>query len=340
MNKLAKKSINERLVNSKFSFTKNFLYFLIFPLLVLIVGIILVSTVGFNLGVDFGKGTTFKLCVNYGDAEIENATNYDIDNQKDYSTVCGKIRTILNDEGLSIVSFRKTKMNIYEYGLTEGYQAVEVTYSNVAKSNDELKQKLLDEFGYQGYDKMITSFDKLNSRYSFDFIIGIVASIVFALLIAIIYMSARYNLSAMFVCLLQVALDIFMTIGLILVTRVTVNLSIGAVLLSTFLFSLFNLIYFYMKVKEGFKNGEYEGMKKNEIADKLTKKITANKTVVYIALLCISLLLIPFVDVAVGLILSLITTFYTSQFILPTLWSTMYVSKKKMKVNKEKDALN
>ena len=57
MNKM--KALNQKIVSSKFNITKNFLYFLIVPAVLLIVGIILLSTVGFNLGTDFTGKSTF-----------------------------------------------------------------------------------------------------------------------------------------------------------------------------------------------------------------------------------------------------------------------------------------
>ena len=121
-------------------------------------------------------------------------------------------------------------------------------------------------------------------------------------------------------------------------------MTLGIVLFTTFLFTVFNVMYYYMKMKDGVKQGKFDKMRNSEMANTLTKEITCKKIFVYIALFVIALLFTIFAvqgvkEVALGIIISLVVTFYTSQFILPTLWATMYSKKKKNKNynNQQKD---
>ena len=79
-----KMQLNQKIINSKFNITKNFLYFLIVPAVIILVGIILLCTVGFNLGTDFTGSSTFKVYVNNENTLGEEIASYNLDNKDDY----------------------------------------------------------------------------------------------------------------------------------------------------------------------------------------------------------------------------------------------------------------
>lgn len=330
------KTMKNAFVNSKFSFTKNFLYFLIIPALILIVGIVLMTTIGFNLGTDFKGGVTFKVYANYEQVvDSPDAASYDLKNQQDYDVMHDKIVNVLGDNGLKVVSYRTTTMNIREYNVYNG-QAVEVVYQNSGKSLTEVRDQIVHEFNYDAYDGAVSSFDTMQSQYTFDYVIGLVAAVVFGLVAMIVYLSLRYDRSAMFVSILQVALDMFMVIAMLLITRLTVNLTVAITLLTTFLLSAVNLIYFYAKIKTSIKQGKFEKVKPSVMADTLTKELICKKSIVTCILLVVFALLAAFVgggvrEVAIGVVISLVVTFFTSQCLLPSFWSTMRSTRKKKK---------
>ena len=335
MNKI---SLEKKILNSKFSYSKNFLYFLIVPILILIVGIVLISTIGFNLGVDFKGGVTFKVYAN-NEAIIEgdNIIQYDLNKKSSYDEFQNKIETVLNENGLSVISYRQTSMSIYDYDVYAG-QALEIVYQNNYDNADDINQKVRDEiistFSYENYDLAVSSFDNVIPNYSFNWVIGVVSAIIFALIIAIIYLSLRFNSSASIVALLTVAFDIFLTLGLIAICRLVVNMSIGIILLVTFFISIFNVIFYFVKVKENLKAGKFEKMKNSEMADLTVKELTLNKIYIYVFLLLISLFFTIIAvggvrEVALGIMISVLVTFYTSQCLLPSYWAAIYKNKKK-----------
>lgn len=330
--------LKEKIQNSKFSFTKNSLYFLIAPLVIFIIGLVLMLTVGFNYGTDFTGGRTFKVYVN-NDGIVTNADSkkYDLNNTKDYDTVYSKIKTILDDNGLKIVEYKKTAINVTEYNVYGG-QAVEVVYQNNfdnANEKDEaVRDSLITSFRYEGFENSITTIDKTYSEYTFNWTVGVLAAIVFALLAAMIYLSFRYDRSAGLIAFIQVAFDLFLTLSLIAICRLTINLTVGIVLLSTFVISLANIFAYYVNVKSNFKQGKYEGMKNSEIAnytikENLLKKIFAYSFLMLVAIMFSALAVEGVREVALGIMIALVVTFYSSQFILPAAWSTIFKKKKK-----------
>lgn len=338
MNKFINTTKNN-FINSKFSFTKNFLKFLAFPALVLLAGIILCVTVGFNLGTDFSGGVTFKVYANYEQVlEGDNILSYDLNEKQDYDEMKDKVVNVLNDNGLKVVSYRKTTMDISEYNIFGG-QAVEVVYQNSDKSLNDVREQILQEFGYMPCENAVTSFDTMQSLYSFDYVIGIVAAVVFGLIATIIYLTFRFDHSALLVSILHVAFDMFMIIGMLLITRLTVNLNVSVILLTTFLLSIANLIYFYASMKTSIKQGKFEKVKPSVMADTLTKELTFKKIFVNLSLMIIFVLLASLIgggirEVSLGIIIALLVTFYSSECIMPSLWATISSTRKKKKMLK------
>ena len=347
INMKEKISLNKRITSSKFSFTKNFLYFLIVPALILIVGIILISTIGFNLGADFTGKSVVKIYVNNEDRFGEEIVSYNLDNQADKDTIYDKIELVLSENDLSIESFRTTTMTITDYSVYQG-QAVEITYQNISNDldsitakNNDVRSSLITAFGYSEFEDAVSSIDYAPSTADFGWITGTVAGIVFGYLVLAIYMAFRYNPSIFLVGLMQIAIDLFLTLGLISIFRLTINLSLAIILVSTFMISAINLFYYYSKLKSNIKSGRFEKAKNNVIADATIKEITLNRVIAYVSLLIVTVIFSALAveavrEVALGIMISLIVTFYTSQFLLPSFCSVFYRERKRSKTVRSK----
>ena len=61
--KKSKFSLDDKIQNSKFNYCKNLKWFLIAPIAIVLVGIIILSTLGFNLGIDFTGGSNMTIFV-------------------------------------------------------------------------------------------------------------------------------------------------------------------------------------------------------------------------------------------------------------------------------------
>lgn len=334
MNK--KTSMQQKIENSRFDFIKKSLYFVIIPLIILVVGIILASTVGFSKGIDFAGGQTFKVYVN-DEAKLADATVYDLKEKEDYKDVYQKITLVLKNNKVDIVSYQTSNIDLNDYDVYGG-QAVKVTYQSNSNSSETsaIRQQLLDAFDYENYESAISSIDEVPPVYSFDWAIGLMAAVVLALVAAIIYMAIRYSKSAIFVVFIQAALDIFLTLALLLICRVSINLTLGIVVLAAFMISLINSFVFYNKVRGTRKSGAEEKTSNYEMANRTCKQILWKKSMFYIGAMLVALLFVVLSTsavsaVAVGIVLALISTFYTSTFLLPTFWSIVDKPKKAKK---------
>ena len=142
-------SIDERLVNTKFDFCKNLKWFLIAPLAIILVGVILLCTLGFNLGIDFTGGSNMTVYID------EAGTYGEVHSTKDLNEIQNKIQAVLNENGLKITTIQTTTMNVSSLGIEKG-SAVIVKYQNnnslktseIEEMNDQIRERLLEEFGY------------------------------------------------------------------------------------------------------------------------------------------------------------------------------------------------
>ena len=111
-------SIDEKIENSKFSYTKNLKYFIIAPLFILVAGIVLLCTLGFNLSFDFTGGTSMTVFTNFNNAndsvvfEDENMASFNLENDDEYQAACEKIEKVLNSFDLSASSYQAATMTI------------------------------------------------------------------------------------------------------------------------------------------------------------------------------------------------------------------------------------
>lgn len=336
-------NLEKRMSNSRFSINKNFIYFLIAPIIILLVGAIILSTCGYNLGYDFTGGTTFRMFINKDNEIITTVDNYDLENRDDFNEVYNKVVGIVEENGGKVVSFKTTGMTVLDYNIMEG-QAIEVTFQNsstdkeeIETQNNNIKQAIVDGFELSDYEKIISEFDVVAQKASSSWVIALVCSAILAFVAGVVYIMARYCVSALPVGIILLAFDLFMMLSLILICRVPIGMSIGGVVLATTLMSLFNLFRFYNRVKEGHKAGKFDKLRNSEISDSIANSQSFIKTLIYIVLALITLILvIVSVDAirftALSVLMALIVTYYNSQFILPSIFTVLYRKNKKKKV--------
>lgn len=337
MNKM--KKLENKITNSNFKISKNFIWFIIAPIIILLLSVILIPTIGFNLGTDFTGYSSFKVYVN-NENTFDAVESYDLKENVDYNEVYDKINTILKDNELKVVSIRISSINLMEdYNIADG-QALEVLFQNSCQGqekinveNENLRQELIAEFGYENYENAITSVDFSDAKPSFNWLIGLLSAVVFALLAVIIYMMFRYNKSAWIVLILQAGLDMLLFVGLLSIFRLTVNFTIGISILATFVLTILNAFVFYAKMKENLNAGKFTNLKNSEMADKNVKEYLFKKILIYVVMFIFVFLLAIISaevvrEVALGLSIGLLVTFFTSTFFTPAVWSVVYKEKK------------
>ena len=333
---------------SNFNFYKNFKFFAIASLVLIIIGAFLCGFLGFNLGTDFMGVSTIKVYTNAeGNTTGENIQSYDIDTAEGYNDALQIISNTLAGFDTSINSVQKTTINITAQNIL-GAKALEINFYNNAslsqeeqiEKNGQIKTALMKAFGYSTGDSVVVegvSDAKIVSQYNnnstiiYSAIIALIVSIVFA----IIYLVCRYERTAFVTGFFTFLHDIVLLFALLAITRVPVNLATIGVFAFSFFMTCINLIVFYSKSKEMTVGGAVDKTNATAVANAVSKNNIKLNFYLYLVLFIIAILIMAFstsstmLFTGVALLLAVIVNYYSAQFILNGFYGIIYKPVKK-----------
>lgn len=344
-NKLKSFSMDKIISQSKFDYCKNLKWFLIAPLVIVLVGIILLFTVGFNLGLDFTGGTVIKV---YGNEQgiIENATQYKVGKNSDFNAMKAKINEVLAKHNLKIDSARTSSIEVngVEGGAIEiRYQNVKnATGSEIAELNKLIRSDLQEAFGYTSesvevdYSSAISAPEVVTATASSELLMNAFIAMLVAIVLILIYIAIRFEITSGLAAILALFHDLLVMTSCVLIFRITINSSFIAALVTILGYSINNTIIIFDRIRENAKSGNYDKASNVAVANAsvrqtMTRSVfTTLTTFVTIAMVAI----IGVADIrefAVPILIGILAGFYSSVFITPGLWSIAYRPRKKKK---------
>ena len=369
MNKKVKHfSIDDKIANSKFSFTKNLKYFLIAPIIITIVGIVLLCTLGFNLGFDFTGGTNMTIYTN--GERLENGAfseqSYDVDKDEDYNTVLEKIDSVLGEFNLEASSYQKTTIDINAdrglgFVISDG-GAVIVKFQNgegdVEEVNNKIRLALMEEFGYislpentdimslddstvqsyidgTNYSALIANGGVTTASASSELMMRSFLALLVAIVLILIYVAIRFELTSGLAAILALFHDIIITSSIMLICRVQINSAFIAALITILGYSINNTIIIFDRIRENVKMSKNLGKINNfEVADRsvrqtLTRSILTTLTT-FIMIFFVTVIGVSDIqEFAFPIMIGILSGFYSSIFLTPGLWAIAYRPSKK-----------
>lgn len=369
MNKKIKHfSIDDKIANSKFSFTKNLKYFLIAPIIITIVGIVLLCTLGFNLGFDFTGGTNMTIYTN--GERLENGAfseqSYDVDKDEDYTTVLEKIDSVLGEFNLEASSYQKTTIDINAdrglgFVISDG-GAVIVKFQNgegdVEEVNNKIRLALMEEFGYislpentdimslddstvqsyidgTNYSALIANGGVTTASASNELMMRSFLALLVAIVLILIYVAIRFELTSGLAAILALFHDIIITSSIMLICRVQINSAFIAALITILGYSINNTIIIFDRIRENVKMSKNLGKINNfEVADRsvrqtLTRSILTTLTT-FIMIFFVTVIGVSDIqEFAFPIMIGILSGFYSSIFLTPGLWAIAYRPSKK-----------
>ena len=369
MNKKVKHfSIDDKIANSKFSFTKNLKYFLIAPIIITIVGIVLLCTLGFNLGFDFTGGTNMTIYTN--GERLENGAfseqSYDVDKDEDYNTVLEKIDSVLGEFNLEASSYQKTTIDINAdrglgFVISDG-GAVIVKFQNgdgdVEEVNNKIRLALMEEFGYislpentdimslddstvqsyidgTNYSALIANGGVTTASASNELMMRSFLALLAAIVLILIYVAIRFELTSGLAAILALFHDIIVTSSIMLICRVQINSAFIAALITILGYSINNTIIIFDRIRENVKMSKNLGKINNfEVADRsvrqtLTRSILTTLTT-FIMIFFVTVIGVSDIqEFAFPIMIGILSGFYSSIFLTPGLWAIAYRPSKK-----------
>lgn len=346
--KTSRLSFDEKIATSRFDYCKNMKWFLIAPLAIILVGIILFFTIGFNLGMDFTGGSIMTIYANT-DATLteldENIASYDLDKADDYSAMQNKINSILSKHGLSASAYQTTTMELNDLGVSG--QGILVKYKNLdgAKTseiedlNKLVRADLTAEFGYDAItngDSAVANGGVITPSASGELLMKSFIALLVALTLILIYIAFRFEFTSGLATVLAIFHDLLVTTSLVLMFRITINSSFIAALVTILGYTINNTIVVFDRIRENTKSGKFDKASNQEVVntsikETLTRSIFTTLTT-FITIALVAIIGVQDIrDFAIPIVIGIVSGFYSSTFITPGLWAIAHKPGKRKK---------
>lgn len=351
----SKFSLDEKIVGSKFQFCKNLKWLLIAPILICIVGIVLLCTVGFNLGIDFTGGSNMTIFI---DAE----GSYTVDNIKistNKSEQENLINSVLKKYDLTISTMQDTTIDVKDLGIDKG-KAVIIKYQNdnsletseIEAINDEIRLELLKAFGYVDKDVelgelgsvveagLVTNGGVTTASASSELMMKSFIALLVAIVLILVYVACRFELTSGLAAILALFHDILVTSSIMLICRVQINVSFIAALITILGYSINNTIIIFDRMRDDLKVAKQMKTKINneEIANKAVRG-TMMRSILTTLTTFVMIFMITVIGVAdirefaFPIMIGIIAGFYSSVFLTPGLWAIAYKPKNRKRTS-------
>ena len=351
--KKTKTSIDDRIQNSKFDFCKNLKWMLIAPIAIIIVGIVLLCTLGFNLGIDFTGGTNMKIFVNSDTTISEQVYNVDTD----LNTIENLANQVLAGHGLKVGTIQKTKMDVEGLGEVD---AVIIKFQNPSDDSDmenvnkEIRFELLQKFGFvKGEDVTVDNFESedfakyvenegfTSASASGELMMKSFIALLVAVVLILIYVIIRFEFTSGLASILAIMHDVLITASIVLICRIQINVSFIAALITILGYSINNNIIIFDRMREELKLTNQQNLKidNNQIAnisvkDSLMRSILTGLTTFVMIFMITVIGVADIREFAFPIMIGILAGFYSSVFITPGLWAIAYKPKKRKKLAK------
>ncbi len=332
---------------------EKFKIFLPIALAIILTGIILICTIGLNVGLDFSGGA--QITVNFGEFE----------NKEQQNEVYTLVENTINDNKFEIGSVRwssdAANGTTLEIGLEYKYNGKEID-----ASNEELQKQFLDSINGEGDDdaeslkyKIITA---VNNQYDFeleneDFTSRIVnattarnllKNAIWATAVAIvailIYIALRFTLSSGIAAILALLHDVLVMFSLVAIFRVQVNTTFIAAIITVVGYSINATIVIFDRIREIKKLPSMEKASDIEIANmaisntlsrSIITTITTLATIIVLSVVCAIMGVSTMLEFALPIIFGILAGFYSSVFISAPIWVYLQKLAKKAKDKKK-----
>ena len=343
---------NKPLTNKTFDFLKWLKPCLIAMLIVVAVAGIIGGIFGFNKGFDFTGGTQLVVSFPY-DKQIET--------QEGLDKTSTEIKEILSKNGVSVNSVqvqgeyaekslvftftekdndvvRKIRLEINKYYNTS---------EHYAELSDDQKYKILDDENYSNYD-ITKQTTQVESLLSAGVVLTTISTLLFALIIAMIYALIRFKTAGGLALVFAGIVDIVLTVAFVLITRVEINTYFFGALGLVLLLSVYLSADFLFNIKQKTKDPMLTDKDNYELAsstvnENLVKTIIVGSMAVAISLIFGVIATINVLHLALLSIVGVAVCFATHTFVLPAFWASINKKRELSRPaailnNKDKDA--
>lgn len=351
--KKSKFSLDAAIQNSKFNFCKNLKWFIIAPILICIVGIVMLCTMGFNLGIDFTGGSNMTV---YVDTE-GSYSSLTFDYNKDLDKIEDVANSVLEEYGLKVGTIQKTTMSVDDLGIKDA-NAVIIKYQNdnsleteqIEKINKEIRFEMLKKFGFIDKNVLETDLDLQDNAglivnggvttasASAELMMKSFIALLVAVVLILIYVAIRFEFTSGMAAILALFHDILVTASVMLICRIQINVAFIAALITILGYSINNTIIIFDRMRGDLKVAKQTKSKINtyEIANNavrstMTRSILTTLTTFVMIFMITVIGVADIREFAFPIMIGILAGFYSSVFLTPGLWALAYKPRRKKK---------
>ncbi len=287
-------------------------YFLMFSAALILVGAIMLATLGFNLGLDFTGGNIVKI-----QASGEIST-------QEYNKIVDVSRDVLSEQGLTLAQAQIEGES--------GKQAVSIQYQNKDGAStaqmEEINSAIVATLGEELTDYEITAAESKSATASAELLTNALLAVFIALIFIMIYIAIRFELLSGVAALATLFHDVLIMIACVLIFRIEINSSFVAAVITILGYSINNTIIVFDRIRENLSMPSLEKLSNKEIAD-LSIKQTLNRTLntsitTIAAIFMLALIGVPQMsEFVIPILIGLIAGTYASIFISGPMWAGM-----------------
>lgn len=315
-------------------------YFWIFSGSVFLIGLIILCTLGFNLGLDFTGGIVMNVKAG---TQIENVDTRD------------KVENIVNEvliengvtSGISRVQVVNSGENAVlqiQYQNISGKTTAEMTVVNEQIYTD-LETKLTEQsiFGDVDVSSILERAETKSASASSDLLMNALLALVLAVLATLIYIGIRFDLISGLSAVITLFHDVLLMCAFVLIFRIEINAAFIAAIITVLGYSVNNTIVIFDRIRENLKKDTLAGKSNREIANlsirqTLTRTFNTSLTtvlaVVFLAVIGVSAIKEFMIPIIIGILVGT----YAAIFISAPLWASIFTNSRfdKRRANKIK----
>ena len=351
--KTSKFSLDEKIENSKFNFCKNLKWFLIAPIVICLVGVVLLCTLGFNLGIDFTGGSNMTIY-------LDTDGTYTVDDSvvsTNQRVLEQKINNVLREYGLDINTYQDTTMNISGMGIEDG-KAVIIKYQNnnkletakIEEINDKIRLDLLKAFKYVDEDATLETIGSIEesalianggittASASSELMMKSFIALLVAILLILVYVAFRFEFTSGLAAILALFNDLLVTTSIMLICIIEINVSFIAAFVTILGYSVNNTIIIFDRMRSDLKTAKQSNAKisNQEVANGAVRasfmRTILTTLTTFIMIFMVTVIGVPDIrEFAFPIMIGILAGFYSATCLTPGLWAIAYRPKKNKK---------
>ena len=285
-------------------------YFIALSISILLIGIVMFSIMGFNLGMDFTGGSVIE--VEVGETLEQGDT---------FTTLSSQIETILEEKGLKASSMQ-IKGEDADASIEVQYQNKSgLTDAEISNLNTDIQSVLEEQLGFT-----VSQSEAKGATSTAETLTFALMAIFIALIAMLIYIAIRFELLSGVAALVALFHDVILMCAFVAIFRIEVNSSFIAAVITILGYSINNTIIIFDRIRENMKKQSLGNLSVKEIAD-LSVKQTLRRTINTSLTTILAVFLLAIFGVAsmrefvLPILFGLIVGTYAAIFISAQIWA-------------------